>query len=243
MGVGLILEESWEIYRQNFGRFVGAAAGVFVLLDLLLAIADDARGKGATFALVWGVVAATVTFVGAQWVQGALIEAVADIRGGRSSTPITELYRRIAPRLLALLTAGVLIGLFTFALGGLGAAIGPGGLVPAIVIELFLLTRFTLVAPVIVLERRSPLDAFARSWLLVTGRTWTVLGLLVLTLLLVAVAVVAFISITSFLPRFLGVWLGAFLAHSIVVPFSVLPWTLAYYRLLEEPAPVKRRAS
>ena len=136
-----------------------------------------------------------------------------------------------------------MIGLGGFALTGLGAAVGLGGLIPAVAIELFLMARFVLVTPVIVLEGRSALDAFARSWLMVTGSTWAVLGLLVVTLLLVSIGMIAFIALTSFLPRFGAIWLGSLLAHSIVVPFSVLPWTLSYYRLLEQPGPAGRRAA
>ncbi|WP_113703192.1 glycerophosphoryl diester phosphodiesterase membrane domain-containing protein [Nonomuraea lactucae] len=50
---------------------------------------------------------------------------------------------------------------------------------------LFFRTRFALAAPAVVLEGRGPLDAMRRSWQLVTGDFWRVLGILLLTSVLV----------------------------------------------------------
>ncbi|MEV0233204.1 glycerophosphoryl diester phosphodiesterase membrane domain-containing protein [Nonomuraea sp. NPDC050786] len=50
---------------------------------------------------------------------------------------------------------------------------------------LFFTTRFAFASPVAVLESRGPLDAMRRSWNLVTGDFWRVLGILLLTSLLV----------------------------------------------------------
>ncbi|MEU8145518.1 glycerophosphoryl diester phosphodiesterase membrane domain-containing protein [Nonomuraea sp. NPDC048901] len=50
---------------------------------------------------------------------------------------------------------------------------------------LYFRTRFALAAPAVVLEGRGPIDALRRSWNLVTGDFWRVLGILLLTSLLV----------------------------------------------------------
>ncbi|GAA3716143.1 hypothetical protein GCM10022224_097230 [Nonomuraea antimicrobica] len=50
---------------------------------------------------------------------------------------------------------------------------------------LFFRTRFAFASSVVVLEGRGPLDAMRRSWHLVTGDFWRVLGILLLTSLLV----------------------------------------------------------
>ncbi|GGT03149.1 glycerophosphoryl diester phosphodiesterase membrane domain-containing protein [Nonomuraea spiralis] len=52
---------------------------------------------------------------------------------------------------------------------------------------LFITTRFAFAAPAVVLEGRGPIDAMRRSWHLVTGDFWRVLGILLLTSLLVGV--------------------------------------------------------
>jgi membrane-anchored glycerophosphoryl diester phosphodiesterase (GDPDase) len=50
---------------------------------------------------------------------------------------------------------------------------------------LFFSTRFAFAAPAAVLEGRGPIDAMRRSWNLVTGDFWRVLGIMLLTMLLV----------------------------------------------------------
>lgn len=50
---------------------------------------------------------------------------------------------------------------------------------------LYFRTRFALAAPAVVLEGKGPIEALRRSWNLVTGDFWRVLGILLLTSLLV----------------------------------------------------------
>ncbi|SEG66539.1 Membrane domain of glycerophosphoryl diester phosphodiesterase [Nonomuraea solani] len=50
---------------------------------------------------------------------------------------------------------------------------------------LFFRTRFAFASPAVVLEGRGPIDAMRRSWHLVTGDFWRVLGIMLLTSLLV----------------------------------------------------------
>ncbi|WP_250904744.1 glycerophosphoryl diester phosphodiesterase membrane domain-containing protein [Nonomuraea sp. NEAU-A123] len=50
---------------------------------------------------------------------------------------------------------------------------------------LYFRTRFALAAPAVVLEGKGPIQALRRSWNLVTGDFWRVLGILLLTSLLV----------------------------------------------------------
>ena len=39
------------------------------------------------------------------------------------------------------------------------------------------------------------------------------------------------VAVFSFLPTLPAVWLGGLLAHTLVVPFVALSWTVTYYRL------------
>ncbi|MFF0862931.1 glycerophosphoryl diester phosphodiesterase membrane domain-containing protein [Nonomuraea sp. NPDC003560] len=70
---------------------------------------------------------------------------------------------------------------------GVGLTIGVMGLFVLLFIPyyLFITTRFAFAAPAVVLEGRGPIDAMRRSWHLVTGDFWRVLGILLLTSLLV----------------------------------------------------------
>ncbi len=220
MDVTGVLNESWLLYRRFFARFFVTAAVVFIPLDFVGALAAEAGGDVAA-AAVWGLISLVVTVVGIFWVQGALVEAVRDVRDGRAEVGIGELYTRTRPRLPTLIAAGVL--------AGIGIVLG---LILLIVPGLYLLTRWALIAPVIVLERRSAGEAFSRSAEIVRGNGWSVFGLIVMTIIGAALARGAVRILFSWLPGFLDAWLGGVIANSLVVPFVAVAWTLAYYHLM-----------
>ena len=152
MTVGGVLGEAWELYKRFLGRFFLTALVLFAVLDLLSALADQAASDGWTSGLFWGLVAAIVSIVGYSWVQAALVETVHDVRDGRADRTIGETYRAVQPQLGAVI------------LGGILAAIGITiGFILLIVPGLFLLTIWSMLIPVIVLERRSTGEAFTRS--------------------------------------------------------------------------------
>ena len=220
MTIGDVLREALDLYRGFFGRFVLTAAAVFVFVDLLSAIAIDARDESKGFAVAWGLVSVVVGFVGAFWVQGTLVATVQDVRSGKAKTTIGDVYDRVRPRLPALIGAGIF--------GGLAIALG---LVLLVVPGLVLLTRWALVAPVIVIEGRSAGPSFLRSTELVRGNGWTVFGVIVATLLIAVVAHSILVTAFSFLPDFAANWAGGTIADSLVTPFVALSWTVMYFRL------------
>jgi hypothetical protein len=220
MAVNAVLTEAWTLYTRFFGRFVVTAAVVFVVLDLVGAIAA-AAGDDVLSALLWGFVSLVVTIVGFFWVQGALVEAVRDVRDGRFDASVGELYSRTRPRLPALISAGILAGIaVTF------------GLILLVVPGLFLLTRWLFIAPAIVLEGRSAGASFGRSWEIVRGNGWSVFGLMLLTILGASLALGIIRGLLFWLPDFFDAWIGSLVAHSLVAPFVVLAWTIAYYHLI-----------
>jgi hypothetical protein len=219
--IGGVLSQAFELYQRFFARFFLTAAAVFVVLNLFSAIAADARADADdAVAAFWSLVGLLVALVGSLWVQGALTATVADVRDGRADEDIETTYRRVRPALVPLLVAGLL--------AGLGIALG---LVLLIVPGLFLLTRWVLVTPVVVLERLRATDALRRSWHLVRGHGWTVFGVIVVTVLLSLVAQLLFISVFAFLPAFLQNWIGGVIANSLITPFLALAWTLMYFHL------------
>lgn len=224
MDVSAVLTSAWELYRRFFARFVLTAGIVYVVLDFLGAAAASAGDDvGAAF---WVLLSFLVSIIGIFWVQGALALGVQDVRDGRADVPISELYSRTRPRLPALIVAGVL--------AGLGIALG---LLLLIVPGLYLLTRWALVVPVVVLEGRRAGEAFGRSWELVKGNGWSVFGLVLLTFVGVAIANQVIVTLFRWLPDFFATWIGAVVAHSLTVPFAACALTLAYYRLLELKSP------
>jgi hypothetical protein len=220
MDVNAVLSEAWTLYTRFFVRFVLTAAVVYVVLDLVSAIAvstDDDVGA----AIVWGLLSLIVSVVGFFWVQGALVEAVRDVRDGRFDSSIGELYSRTRPRLPALISAGLL--------AGLGIAVG---LILLIIPGLYLLTRWLFIAPAIVLEGRSAGESFGRSSALVKGHGWSVFGLMIVTVVFAAIALGVIRGLLFWLPSLFEAWLGSLVAHSLVAPFVVLAWTVGYYHLI-----------
>lgn len=231
MSVSDVLGEAFELYKRYFWRFVATAAVVFVVLDLASAFADQAAGESLGSELLWSFIAVVLSVVGAFWLQGALIEAVSDVRDGRIHTTIGDLFERTRPRLPALIAAGIV--------AGIGVAIG---LILLIVPGLFLLTRWALIPAVIVIEKRSAGDSFDRSWQLTRGYGWPVFGSLIVSFILYAIALGLFRTLFLPLPRFAEIWIGGVVAHSITTPFIALVGAVLYFRLARlsagvDPAP------
>jgi hypothetical protein len=230
VAIGEVLGEAWNLYKRFLGRFFLTAVVVFAVLDLLSGLADEAAGDGWVAGLFWGLVTATVGVVGYFWVQAALVETVNDVRDGRADRTIGETFRAVQPRLPSAIVAGVL------------AAIGIGiGFLLLIIPGLYLLTIWSMLIPVIVLEGRSAGEAFSRSRELVRGNGWNVFGLVVVTFLLVGIASALIRALFLPLPDFLDAWLGSLVAHSLTIPFAAAALTTAYFTLraqgASEPAP------
>ncbi|HXV95809.1 MAG TPA: hypothetical protein VD695_04615 [Gaiellaceae bacterium] len=209
-----VFGESWELYKGHWSHFALIALVVFVLVAAV----------GIVLALLLGwlgaVLGAVVSFVGWYWLQGALIEAVRDVRDGRADLSVSETFARVQPRLGSIIGAGILLGL----------AIGLG-FVLLIVPGLFLLTIWIAVIPAIVLENRGIGESFGRSRDLVRGNGWNVFGVIVLTiLLLIAVGLVVGLVLSP-----LADWLSSLIQQAVstvvIGPFVVAIWTLVYYRL------------
>lgn len=229
MSVEKILRQAWELYTRFFLRLVLTAAVVFVVLEFFAAAAEaSAHSHHWTAATLWGIAAFLLWIVGTFWLQGALVEAVSDIRDGRVDLSIEDLFRRVQPLLPALIAAGLAAGLGILC-----------GLVLLVVPGLVLLTRWILIVPVIVLEKKPAGEAFSRSWNLVKGSSWPVFWLTLLTLIALGVGS-SLVRLVLFpldpLPGFFTSWIAGTIASSLTAPFAALAWTLAYFELVREQA-------
>jgi hypothetical protein len=218
--IGGVLGEAWELYKRFLWQFFLTAFVVFVVLDLVSALAVAAAGDGVEAGVFWGLIAVVISVVGFFWVQGALVELVRDVRDGRMDRSIGETYGAVQSHLPALIVAGIL------------AAIGIGiGFLLLIVPGLFLLTIWSMLVPVIVIEGRSAGESFTRSREVVRGSGWSVLGLVLITFLLVQIAAALIRLVFAPLPDFLDTWLGSLVAHSLTVPFAAAALATAYFHL------------
>jgi hypothetical protein len=224
-----VLREAWELYKAHWRHFLPLAFAVYVVLGLIALLLALALG------LFGAILATLISLVGVFWLQGALAEAVADVRDGRPDLSLSETLARVRPRLGSLVGAGIL--------AGLGVALG---FVLLIVPGLYLLTIWSLIVPVIVLEGRPALESFGRSRALVRGNGWNVFGVIVLTVLVLIVFAIVFgilAAITlSWLPDEGSGYVQNLVSSTLTAPFLALAWTLMYFRLREasgaaEPVP------
>lgn len=221
--VGGVLGAAFSLYTRFFSRFFVLALVVFLALNLITAIAAAALRNGSGGAALVSVIAMAASIVGTYWLGGALVLAVQDVRDGRADSSIGELLGKVTPFLGTLVGAGIL--------AGIGIAVG---LLLLIAPGVYLLTIWALIAPVIVLEQKGVLDAFGRSRELVSGRFWTVLGIVLVAGILAAVANGIVTAVLSFLPLFLQYWIGGAIASAVAVPFLALAITLTYFTLRRE---------
>lgn len=225
MRIGEVLGEAWNLYKRFFGRFFLTAFIVFAILDLLTAAAHSASGDGWVSGAFWWIVAVVVGVIGYFWVQAALVATVDDVRDGRADRSIGETFQAVRPQLLSATLAGIL------------AAIGVGiGLLLLIIPGLYLLTIWSMLIPVIVLERRSVGEAFGRSQDIVRGNWWPMFGLILIVFVGAGIVSGLVQAVFSPLPHFLDSWLGSLVGDSITVPFVAAAATTAYFHLLRRQA-------
>lgn len=219
--VGQVLDGAWALYARHFARVVAVAALVYLLLNLFTAFLglffSDSEGD----VFMYSVLRTIIGLVGYFWVQGALVVAVADVREGKDDMSLRDLYARARPVLPALLLAGVL------------AALGIGvGLFLFVIPGLYMLTRWAVVTPVLVVERVGVLEAFGRSSRLVKGSAWSVFAIVVIS---IALTWVAWALIGGFVGAaiggFVGAWVGNLIANALVTPFFAIAIAILYFRL------------
>jgi hypothetical protein len=222
-----VLSEAWEMYKAHWQHLLTIALAVYAavaVVSLLLALLLDRWAAG--------ILAALVSLVATFWLQGALVRAVDDIRDGRADLSFAETFGRVRPQLPAIIVAGVL--------AAIGIIIG---LILLIIPGLFLLTRWILIIPVIVLEGRSAGESFGRSRDLVRGHGWNVFGVIVLTILvLLAFRIVLEIVLFPLSNEFQS-FLTELIAGTVATPFAVLAWTLLYFRLRDAKEPAQAPAA
>ena len=209
---GDVIGRAFQIYREQIGVLLPAALLVFAIDAVVSWVFDEG---------VLAVVAAVVSLVLAVLYQGMVVQLVRDVQDGRRDHTVGELFSSVSPVLLVLIAVSIL--------AGLGIAIG---FVLLIVPGLILLTFWSVVAPVTVIERPGVFSAFSRSWELVRGYGWPVFGTIVLVFLLVIVAAIA--------AGLIGLALGdvgrailSWIFDALTQPVAALTASVLYFTLLD----------
>ena len=230
VGVSEVWGDAWDVYKLLFRRSVVVAAAVYVVIESVNLVGNyaDAYGARRSVVVVLYVARIVVGFAGPVLVQGALIALVRDVHEARRPEGIEALLASAGRRIRSLVWAA-----FVYALGvafGLLALVIPG---------LLALSRWSLMAPAIMLEGRSAGDARARSRELVKPQTWPVCGILVLVWIAEAVVQTIPWRVGAHWIDQPGILYAIIVATAAVaVPFEAHVLSVIYYRLTDAENPV-----
>jgi len=201
-----------DIYVEQAPVLMPAAAVVFVFTGIVASLLVEANRGYELLALLIDLVATTIF-------TGMIVELVSDLRDGRRDASAVSLLRAIGPVFSQLLLVAVV------------AAVGIiAGLVLFVVPGLYLITIWSVAAPVVVIERPPGLAALRRSRELVRGNGWQVFAvILLLTVLVSALAIGIGVAAET-------AGSGAGLAARVVVgvlvaPISALSQAVLYFQL------------
>lgn len=214
LSVGDTLNEVFSLYGSNAGVLLPIAFWLF----LVVAIVDGLAG--ASLALLPLVI--IVSTIAGTLYQGIVVSLVRDVQDGRRDYSMGDLVSQAMPFILPLIGAGIL--------SGLGVGIG---LFLLVVPGLILLTIWSVIAPVIVIEGSGVIDSFGRSRELVRGNGWPVFGVIIVAFLIALIGGLIFGGIAASIAdgALLRIVFSA-LASTITAPIGALVAAVLYYRLL-----------
>jgi hypothetical protein len=219
--ISSVLGDAFSVYQRLWRRSVVVAGLVFAVVSLATAFAG--RHPTVTAELV----AVTLSLIGSLLVQGALVEVVRDLHEGHAPATATDYYNRTRGALGTLLGATILAGI------GVGV-----GFVLLVVPGLILLSRWSLIVPLVMVERRGIREAFSRSNSLVKGKTGRVLVVVLVAGLITGIAASLVSAAFTFLSPFWAAWIGGTVAGALTAPYEAHVFTVLYYKLTEPERPV-----
>jgi len=226
------------MYKAHGRHLMAIAFAFYLLLAAISLVLALLMGEFGAF------IGALIAFAGVFWVQGALVTAVEDVRDGRADLTVGDTIAHIRPQLnrLSFAALGILVGVI-IAVGlivlGFLLFVIPG--VIALVAFIIFAVRWSLLVPVIMLERKTVFGSLDRSQELVSGNTFQAFLVLLASLgFIIAVAIVVGLALAPFdFPRWVDETIRTIVSGTLIAPFAALALTLMYYRLhaVKEPAP------
>ncbi len=199
----------WEIYRDQFGVLFGTAVVMYSLQFVIYLVLPGALG----FVLVLLFWAVSILY------QGMVVELVQDVQDGRRDHSVGQLLRSVEPVFWPLVGVSILFGV--------AVAIG---FVLLIIPGLILLVIWSVVAPVMVLERPGVFATFGRSREIVRGNGWNVFGVIVMVFVIVFLISIAAGLAASGLGS-VGRALVQWVVNSAIAPVTALSASVLYFAL------------
>lgn len=195
--VGTVISETFSMYGSHAGVLLGSAVVIFGIIGIFNGIFYDEGG------IIFSLLSNVLNVVGSTIYAGMVVRVVQHARQGTSAS-VGQTFESVMPVLLTLIVNGLL--------KGIAVAIG---LLLLIVPGIFLATMWAVTGPAIVVERAGIIDAFQRSWDLVKGQFWPVLGAYVIAFLILAVGVIV--------AGIIGVAIGSLIAIILLtIVFSII---------------------
>lgn len=214
LDVGATLSQIFSIYGQQAGVLLPLAFGLYLLVAIISGL------FAGNFFL--GLVAFGVGVIAATLYQGMVVSLVRDVQDGRRDSSVGQLVEETWPVVLPLIGAGIL--------AGIGIAVG---LVLIVIPGLILLTIWSVIAPVIVVERSGAIDAFGRSRAVVKGNGWQVFGvILVVFLITTIVSIILGLIGAGISDTFAMRALFSLIASTLTAPIAALAASTIYFNLI-----------
>jgi hypothetical protein len=221
-----VLREAGHLYRLTFWRSLLIATPIFLVFDLPSAALDVLPDTGLTITLA-SIALALLTTYGDLLVEGALAFDVLHLHEGRPEPRIRDVVRRIRPFVVTIAVGAFVYAFFTSI-----------GFLLLLVPGLLLMTRWCLIVPVIVIEKRGVAQAFRRSNRLVKGHSWRVFAVVGIMLVASSILEAFFDNLLAFLPEFIAHWLGTWPVSVLTAPYVAHALAVLYYRLADPERPV-----
>jgi hypothetical protein len=213
LDVAAVIRRVFSIYVEEASVLMPAAAVVFVFTGIL-------RTVLVASAPALELVAALVALVAITLFTGMVVELVADVQDGRRDATVAQLLAAVTPVFGRLILVGLV--------AGVGIVIG---FIAIIVPGLILITVWSVIAPVVVLERPPGLRALRRSRELVRGNGRPVFGVIVV--LVVGVNVLA--GLLEAVGDSAGTGAGivvTVIVQVLTAPLAALAASVLYFELL-----------
>lgn len=214
LDVGGTLSQVFSTYGQQAGVLLPLAFGLYLLVAVIAGIFAGS--------VILGLISYGVGVIAATLYQGMVVSLVRDVQDGSRDSSVGQLVEETWPVVLPLIGAGIL--------AGIGIAIG---LILIVVPGLILLTIWSVIAPVIVVERSGVINAFGRSRALVKGNGWQVFGVIFVVFLITGIA--------SFVLQAIGVGISdtfvmrvlfSLIASTLTAPIGALAASTIYFNLI-----------
>ena len=231
MSIGSVLNETYEYYRRAWRHYALLGGALFIVIGVLVALAQHSRAhREGAIVLVWWVIATVVTIVGTAWLQAVVTVASNQLRNGLPFPSMQELRHLMQPLYMPVLSAALSASLLVYALS-LPLYVAPALLVLVLPLFIFLLTRWVVLIPMVVTEGTPNRQLLRRANELSKGKFFDLMLLTLMSVVLIGVSSIAAGVIASFLPEFGRVWFSTFITGALAIPPIMVAWTVTYFQL------------